>query len=50
MDPDLVKGVLIVRGHEKLKVADPNLEDVTATLYELFSVKPPAGIDGRPLL
>jgi predicted AlkP superfamily phosphohydrolase/phosphomutase len=49
MDPDLVKGTLVIRGQSKVGLT-PSLEDITATLYNLFSVQGPAGLDGQSLL
>lgn len=49
MDPELVKGTIIVRSGAKLNMSDPALEDITATLYKAFSVAPPADMDGKPL-
>jgi predicted AlkP superfamily phosphohydrolase/phosphomutase len=49
MDPELVKGTIIVRSGAKLSKSDPALEDITATLYKAFSVAPPADMDGKPL-
>ena len=48
MDPELVRGTLAVRRRVSL-AKDPALEDLTATLYRLFGVEPPAGTDGLPL-
>ncbi len=48
MDPELVRGTMIVRRPVEL-AKDPALEDITATLYALFGVEPPEGMDGRPL-
>ena len=48
MDPDLVPGTLIT-GRALAPGAAPALEDLTATLYALFQVPPPEGLDGRPL-
>jgi len=48
MDPELVRGTLITR-RALAPDADPGLEDLTATLYALFQVPPPEGLDGRPL-
>lgn len=48
MDPELVRGTLVVRGKVAL-AKDPALEDLTATLYARFGVQPPAGLDGKPL-
>ncbi len=48
MDPELVRGTLLVRGKVSLS-KDPALEDVTATLYSRFGVAPPEGLDGKPL-
>jgi len=48
MDPELVRGTLVVRSGATLS-KDPALEDVTATLFSLFGVTPPAGTDGKPL-
>jgi hypothetical protein len=56
MDPDLVKGTLVIRGQSKVELTPsleditPSLEDITATLYNLFSVQGPAGLDGQSLL
>lgn len=48
MDPEVVRGTLLTsRPHVLSK--DPALEDVTATLYHLFAVTPPAGLDGLSL-
>ncbi len=48
MDPELVRGTIITRsGRDFAK--DPALEDITATLYSLFQVEPPASLDGQPL-
>jgi predicted AlkP superfamily phosphohydrolase/phosphomutase len=49
MDPELVKGTIIVRSGETLSMSDPALEDITATLYKAFRVAPPADMDGKPL-
>jgi predicted AlkP superfamily phosphohydrolase/phosphomutase len=49
MDPELVKGTIIVRSGAALSTSNPALEDITATLYKAFSVAPPAGMDGKPL-
>jgi hypothetical protein len=49
MDPELVKGTIIVRSGAKLVKSDPALEDITATLYKAFRVAPPADMDGKPL-
>ncbi len=48
MDPEVVRGTIIVRNGQGLS-KDPALEDITATLYHLFDVEPPAGVDGKPL-
>lgn len=48
MDPDLVRGTIISRSGQSFS-KDPALEDITATLYSLFEVTPPEGMDGRPL-
>jgi len=48
MDPELVRGTLIVRSGAQW-TRDPRLEDITATLYRLFQVAPPDGLDGQPL-
>ncbi len=48
MDPEVVRGTLLTnRPHQLAK--DPALEDVTATLYQLFDVEVPADVDGKPL-
>lgn len=48
MDPEAVRGTILV--NKKVDFArDPRLEDVTATLYSLFQVAPPEGMDGEPL-
>jgi len=48
MDPEVVRGTLLTnRPHVLSK--DPALEDITATLYQLFDVELPAEIDGKPL-
>jgi predicted AlkP superfamily phosphohydrolase/phosphomutase len=48
MDPELVRGTIISRSGKSFS-KDPALEDITATLYSLFDVTPPEGMDGRPL-
>ncbi|KAA3607200.1 MAG: hypothetical protein DWQ01_15995 [Planctomycetota bacterium] len=48
VDPDLVRGTLLVNKKVSF-LRDPRLEDVTATLYSLFQVQPPEGMDGEPL-
>jgi len=48
MDPELVRGTIISTSGKSLS-KDPTLEDITATLYSLFNVTPPEGLDGRPL-
>jgi len=48
MDPELVRGTIISTSGKTFK-KDPALEDITATLYSLFNVDPPEGIDGLPL-
>jgi len=48
MDPDLVKGSILVNRRMEFS-REPGLVDVTATLYSLFSVEPPEGMDGKAL-
>lgn len=48
MDPELVPGTIVTRRDLK-PGTQPTLEDITATLYSLFEVSPPEGIDGKPL-
>lgn len=48
MDPALVPGALLTSRKRGTSPA-PRLEDVTATLYRLFEVQPPADLDGRSL-
>jgi predicted AlkP superfamily phosphohydrolase/phosphomutase len=48
MDPELVRGTIIVRSGAKLS-KDPTLEDITATLYSRFGVVSSTPIDGKPL-
>ena len=48
MDPDLVPGTIVTQRALKSGMK-PGLEDITATLYSLFDVSPPEGIDGKPL-
>ncbi len=48
MDPEVVRGSLITSKPYELS-KDPALEDVTATLYALFGVDPPEGLDGKAL-
>lgn len=48
MDPELVPGTLVT-GRALRAGMTPALEDVTATLYALFGVTPPEGLDGAPL-
>ncbi|MCH2112284.1 MAG: alkaline phosphatase family protein, partial [Planctomycetes bacterium] len=48
MDPELVRGTIATLRPHTLP-ADPALEDITATVYNLFDVTPPAGMDGKPL-
>ena len=46
MDPSVVSGTLLTNARVTLE--DPRLEDVTASLFQLFSVPAPESIDGRP--
>jgi len=48
MDPELVRGTIISTSGKSFS-KDPALEDITATLYSLFSVTPPEDLDGLPL-
>lgn len=48
MDPELVRGTIISKSG-KAYSKDPALEDITATLYSLFQVTPPEGMDGKSL-
>ncbi|MGB0954340.1 MAG: alkaline phosphatase family protein, partial [Planctomycetota bacterium] len=48
MDPELVRGTIISKSG-KAYSKDPALEDITATLYSLFQVTPPDGMDGKSL-
>ncbi|MFT7516236.1 MAG: putative AlkP superfamily phosphohydrolase/phosphomutase [Myxococcota bacterium] len=48
MDPELVRGTIVsVNGRDLID--NPALEDVTATLYELFTVTAPDNLDGVSL-
>jgi predicted AlkP superfamily phosphohydrolase/phosphomutase len=48
MDPELVRGTIIVESGNTFS-KDPALEDITATLYSLFSLSVPEDMDGKPL-
>jgi predicted AlkP superfamily phosphohydrolase/phosphomutase len=48
MDPELVRGTIIAESGNSFS-KDPALEDITATLYSLFSLSVPENMDGKPL-
>jgi predicted AlkP superfamily phosphohydrolase/phosphomutase len=48
MDPQVVPGTFMLRGNKSITRA-PSLLDLTATLYSLFQVEPPPGLDGQPV-
>jgi len=48
MDPDVVPGTFLLRGNKSITRV-PALVDLTATLYSLFQVEPPPGLDGEPV-
>ena len=48
MDPELVRGTILTKEKREFS-KDPALEDITATLYRLFDVNPPEGLDGQAL-
>lgn len=47
VDPPLVPGVLF--SSRPLDAADPGIEDLAPTALELFGVRPPAWIEGKPV-
>ena len=48
MDPALVRGTIIAESGKAFS-KDPALEDITATLYSLFSLSVPENMDGKSL-
>ena len=48
VDPVLVPGVLF--SNRKLDAADPGIEDMAPTALELFGIRPPRWMEGRPVL
>jgi predicted AlkP superfamily phosphohydrolase/phosphomutase len=48
MDPELVRGTIIAESGKAFS-KDPALEDITATLYSLFSLSVPENMDGKSL-
>jgi predicted AlkP superfamily phosphohydrolase/phosphomutase len=47
VDPLLVPGVLF--SNRKIESADPGIEDLAPTALELFGVRPPAWMEGKPV-
>jgi hypothetical protein len=47
IDPRLVPGVLFC--NRPIEADDPALIDIAPTALQLFGIKPPAWMDGRPL-
>lgn len=48
VDPVLVPGVLFT--NQKVTAADPGIEDLAPTALELFGIRPPRWMEGRPLM
>jgi predicted AlkP superfamily phosphohydrolase/phosphomutase len=48
VDPVLVPGVLF--SNRKIDTTDPGIEDLAPTALNLFGIRPPAWIEGKPLL
>ena len=48
VDPVLVPGVLFA--NRKIDARDPGIEDLAATALSLFGLRPPAWMEGKPLL
>lgn len=48
IDPHLVPGVLI--SNRRIAAEDPGIEDMAPTALELFGIKPPAYMEGRPVI
>lgn len=47
VDPTLVPGVLF--SNRPIDAADPGIEDLAPTALELFGIRPPAWIEGKPV-
>jgi predicted AlkP superfamily phosphohydrolase/phosphomutase len=48
VDPSVVPGVLFT--NQKWHALNPGIEDMAPTILQLFGVRPPAWMEGRPLL
>jgi predicted AlkP superfamily phosphohydrolase/phosphomutase len=48
MAPDVVPGVFLVNG--QMNTATPRFHDITPTILQLFGIKPPENMTGKPVL